>query len=282
MQTKWVIAKASTIGKLHIKNDLPCQDSNFCATIGQSDWAIAIVADGAGSYEFSHIGSGKVVKLSYLYFSKLIKKNKWIENNCLPKIDEWKGVAKQGFKMVFNDLEDFSIKENYDLSSLSSTVIVVIYSPLGLLVSHIGDGRAGYRTSDGEWKSMIDPFKGEYANETIFITSPIWKDEIIDNFIESRIISEPTNSFVMMSDGCENICFETTILNETTKQYEHINKPFAGFLNPISKILINLSNLGKTEKEIDLLWEEYLTDGTEELANEEDDKTLVLAVKMEI
>ena len=276
---KWIVAQASVIGSMHIANALPCQDTHLCKLIGQSDWLICVVSDGAGSCELSHIGSRKVVELVYEHFSKIVETNKWIDHGVLPPLEVWRKSAKDTFKAVFEGLEKFAIEENYTLSSLSATVILVIATPSGLLVSHIGDGRAGYRNLQGEWKSMMIPFKGEYANETVFITSQIWEDDKIDTYIESQVIVEPLNAFVLMSDGCENACYETTIFNEETKQYENINKPLAGFFNPIVDTLKCLIEQGKTEEEINQLWEDYLKDGTEEFAKEQDDKTLILAVK---
>lgn len=276
---KWIIAQASVIGSLHIANSLPCQDAHLCKAIGQSEWLLCVVSDGAGSCEFSHVGSGKVVELVYWHFSELVKANKWIDNSSIPESEVWHRLAKNTFRKVFADLQEFAKTENYTLESLSATVILVIATPLGLLVSHIGDGRAGYQNLQGEWKSMMTPFKGEYANETIFITSPIWEDDKIDTYIESQVIAEPINAFVLMSDGCENACYETTIFIEENKQYENINKPFAGFFNPITQTLKRLVAQGKTAEEVNLLWEDYLTDGTEEFAKEQDDKTLILVVK---
>ena len=278
-QEKWLMAQASVIGSLHIANSLPCQDAHLCKKIGQSDWLVCVVSDGAGTCDLSHIGSAKIVKLVFEHFSELVRANEWIESHSIPKIEDWHELAKQTLKVIFSVLQEFASQENYALKSLSATVILTIATPLGLLVSHIGDGRAGYRNLQGEWKSMLVPFKGEYANETVFITSPIWESDLIDKYIESQIITEPFDAFVLMSDGCENICYETTIFNEETKLYEHINKPFAGFLNPIIQTIQNLYEQGKTEQEINLLWEDYLNDGTDEFAKEQDDKTLIITVK---
>lgn len=276
---KWIAAHASVEGSLHVAQSLPCQDAHICKTIGQSEWLLCAVSDGAGSCEFSHIGSGKVVELAYWHFSELVKANKWIDDSFIPKSEVWHKLAKDTFKKVFADLQEFATAENYTLDSLSATLILVIATPLGLLVSHIGDGRAGYQNLQGEWKSMITPFRGEYANETVFITSPIWEENQIDTYIKSQVIIEPISAFVLMSDGCENACYETAIFNEETKQYENINKPFAGFFNPIIKTLKDLVAQGKGAEKINRLWEDYLRDGTEEFAKEQDDKTLILVVK---
>ncbi|MBK7438376.1 MAG: protein phosphatase 2C domain-containing protein [Saprospiraceae bacterium] len=49
------------------------------------------------------------------------------------------------------------------------------FSKSGLICSHIGDGRAGYQDNENTWHSVLEPFKGEEANQTIFITSDIWE-----------------------------------------------------------------------------------------------------------
>lgn len=90
--------------------------------------------------------------------------------------------------------------------------MVVIYSPLGLLAVHVGDGRMGYKTMSGEWKSMMTPHKGEEANQTIFLISEFWD---IPNYElsgvlvpESIVIREPVQAFALMSDGCEHTAME--------------------------------------------------------------------------
>ncbi|MCS7072919.1 MAG: protein phosphatase 2C domain-containing protein [Bacteroidia bacterium] len=280
----WLVARASVPGKLHEGSESPslCQDANLVQKVGESNWLICIVSDGAGSCEYSHVGSGMVVEYTFQRFQSLLETNNWIEENTIPEVEEWHEKAKQTFKEVLTDLQQFARESCYHLSSLSATVIVVIASPLGLLVSHIGDGRAGYRTVQGEWKSMMNPHKGDYANETVFITSPIWDDNLIDTYVESQVIKESEDSFdafVLLTDGCEDICYETTVLNQETKLYEPVNKPFGGFLNPIIQTIQNLYNQGMTEDEVNLLWESYLTDGTTKLADLQDDKTIVIVAK---
>jgi hypothetical protein len=44
--------------------------------------------------------------------------------------------------------------------------------------------------------------------------------------------------------------------------------------------LPNFQAAGKSQEEINQLWEKFLTSGNEKLKNEPDDKTIVLAVKI--
>ncbi|MEM4326432.1 MAG: PP2C family serine/threonine-protein phosphatase [Candidatus Pacearchaeota archaeon] len=278
----WLFIGASVQGSYHLANNIPCQDAHFYRYYKENNFWICVISDGAGSCEFSHIGSGKVVELSLEHFSEIlkIKIDEWLKDSSTISNEVWHEISKNTFQKVYEDLKKFANEEGYDLKSLSATVILIIVTSLGLLVTHIGDGRAGYRNENGEWKSMITPFKGEFANETVFITSPIWDKDKLDLYIESQIITEPSDAIVLLSDGCENICFETVVFNEKHKSYEHINKPFKEYLDPMVETIKTLYNQGKSLEEINRLWEEYLINGTEELALEPDDKTLIIGVKV--
>ena len=46
-------------------------------------------------------------------------------------------------------MEEVANKNNIPIKALSATAIVVIHTPKGLLVTHIGDGRAGYKNKEG-------------------------------------------------------------------------------------------------------------------------------------
>jgi hypothetical protein len=280
MTPGWVLAKASVAGCAHEKNGTPCQDAFFCRLIGGTDWGIAVVADGAGSCPFSHIGAGRTVELAFHHFGKAVTHNEWNTRAALPDAKDWHLAAKSAFHLVYKDLQDFARQEAYELQALSCTVVVVIFTPLGLLIAHVGDGRAGYCDAGGEWKSMMVPFKGEYANETVFVTFCDWTGERADHYMRSSVVAEAVKAFVLLTDGCENACYHTSRYNEQEGRNEPLNKPCAGFLGPMTQLLLDLYRQGRPESEIDLFWEDYLKDGAPALAAENDDKTMILAIKL--
>ncbi|MGB5025482.1 MAG: hypothetical protein WBO44_09040, partial [Saprospiraceae bacterium] len=95
-----------------------------------------------------------------------------------------------------------------------------------------------------------------------------------------RIIQDSELAFTLLSDGCENVCFELNKFNDETKLFERKNNPYAGFYNHNIEVLKTLQKNGLTEKEIDLMWENFLNNGLESFANEPDDKTLLLGIKI--
>ena len=168
----WVIAYASVIGNGHLQLDLPCQDSCVHQRFNEI-WGIAVVADGAGSASHSDLGSDFVARNTAHCFSEVLARCEWASEAALPSAAAWRKEALQALQLVRQRLEQISNAKEHTLSDLACTVLVVLYSPFGLLTAHIGDGRAAYSTEVEQWKALIEPFRGNEVNETVFITSNI-------------------------------------------------------------------------------------------------------------
>lgn len=272
----WFVVGSSVIGKSHIEGNIPCQDFNHLEKINDL-WGIAVSCDGAGSATNSHTGSEFVAKESAKIFKGIFLKEQIGKNNELPQDNIWQDLAKRGLYQVKQNLDNFAQNKDYKVESLACTVILAIYSPFGILVTHIGDGRAGFLTQNNEWKPMITPWKGEEANQTVFITSAIW-NENIDNYVESRIIREQPFAFTLMSDGCEAHSFECSVFDKETSEWHDPNLPFPKFFNPLVESLKKMKATSTTEEEVQNKWEKFLSSGTQSLINEPDDKTLILGV----
>jgi len=244
-------------------------------------YTICVVSDGAGSCENSHIGSEKVTQFANIHFAGLVEEKKWNKGKKKISPEEWQEASQGTLKAIRDDLEKISI-QGYDFKSLSCTLIVVIQMKNKLLVTHIGDGRAGYCNSNDEWASMMTPYKGKYSNETVFITSDIWYNKLnLNKYIKSTVVEETIKAFCLLTDGCENASFECYKLDEETQVPEDINKPFKDFFHENVNIHIpNLVNSQKSQEELNHIWKSFLTDGNDTLKSENDDKTMILAVKV--
>ena len=275
----WIIVGASVQGNGHIGMNLPCQDSHTYEYI-KDGWGIAITSDGAGSAKLSHIGSAASATRAMFHFKTLIEKEKWIENNVLPSDNEWMKMAYQVLRTVRNELDALAKKMQCDIKDLSATIIVVIHSPLGALVTHIGDGRAGYKDNNGRWHSFITPHKGEEANQTIFIPSDFWNIpfyEMSDVMVpESKIIREPITAFTLMSDGCESTSWLCNQKNETTGMYYDPNIPHEKFFNSIIETLKSFREDNISLDERKNKWYNFLREGHKAFVKETDDKTMII------
>jgi hypothetical protein len=279
LQESWLILDHSAIGKDHIKHNMPCQDSRHIERIGQN-WGVAVCCDGAGSATNSDIGSQFVAKKAAKVFAYAIEKHQWHLNDKLPSENEWQELSVQVLFKVYNDLELYAQELDLDIKSLACTVIVVIFSPIGLLVTHIGDGRAAYCNGEGNWKAMITPFKGEEANQTTFITSSIWHDT--DKYIESRVFIDPPFAFTLLTDGCEDFAFLTYVNTAEIPdeiKIQDVNQPFDGFYQPLTQHFKELN--GKVSiYAMQAEWAAILERGTDKIKDEPDDKTMILAIRV--
>jgi hypothetical protein len=280
---QWLIVHASEIGKSHLSEDpsVPCQDNHACWDL-KNGWGIAVSCDGAGSAKLSHEGSKFISVKAIELFKSIVEENNWINKNELPNGDDWTIIAKKTLLKLRYDLDQFALSKALKSSDLACTIILLIYSPIGILTTHIGDGRAGYRNQNNEWKAIITPHKGEEANHTIFITSNAW---LSDNFImsgvkvpESNVINDSPSAFTLLTDGCESHSFELGYFDNEQQRFIEKNNPYPKFFEPLTRTIIEMKKAGLTMEEINEKWSAFIREGTDNLLNEPDDKTLILGV----
>ncbi len=287
IHNNWFIVSGSVIGKSHITHGTVCQDSHFTRVFESlNGWGITIVCDGAGSATNSHLGSKFMAEQAIPhYFSTAIKEKQWHLRNDLPSEEEWREEAWEQLKnslgaLMYHAENDLKV----ELATLACTAIVVIYSPLGLLVTHIGDGRAAYCDEQGKWGALIKPHKGEEANMTYFITSRPWlinKHYSLpdgNTIPESRIIKGKVTAFALLSDGMEKQSFQCSVFDKETEKWDDPNTPFDKFFNPLVNFINSQAKDLQSSFDVHDKWKKFLTEGNEKIKNEEDDKTMILAV----
>lgn len=279
---EWIVIGASVQGNGHISQNIPCQDACAYKYLGNG-WGIAVTSDGAGSAANSQIGSKIASERAIFHYENLINSKNWMLNSSLPESDEWMRFSYKATKAVHDDLMLYAKKKDFEFKSLSATLIVVIHTPLGLLVNHVGDGRAGYMDENEKWHAIITPHKGEEINQTLFLTSDFWDIPFFEisgtPVPETRIITSPVKAITLMSDGCENTAWLYNQYNGETEKYYDPNIPYAPFLTPLVKTLhkfreANIPLENRKEK-----WESFIRNGNASFVKETDDKTMVLIAK---
>lgn len=278
----WFVVGGSVIGKSHISSNMPCQDNHFCSSIREG-WGIAVSCDGAGSAEHSDKGSEFVAEIAFKIFKDFLQLNKFTDDNILPSEEQWKDISKQAFVSIYNSLIDFSKSERIEFNTLACTTTVVVFTPIGLLSTHIGDGRAGYCNANGEWKALITPHKGEEANQTIFTTSSVWISEngfkMSEVLVpESRVIKEKVIAFTLMSDGFESHSYDCSKMDNETSKWIDPNLPSDKFFNPLLKQLTSMYENNVSIDNVTSSWYKFIEGGTASIREEPDDKTLILGI----
>ena len=195
-------------------------------------------------------------------------------------------IAKTEDKIVLGKLEskkqDLIAHINKPLTArdFNATIILMLITPNGMLTAHIGDGRMGYKSKDGEWKALMTPHKGDEASSTVFIPND-WEQNCVPAFTMSdaylpdvRVVHELPEVVVLMSDGCENITWSCYARNEETGHYYDPNVPFVGFFTPL---LEEMNRDLTPEQRADRLIE-IINVGTRAGKAEHDDRTMLFGV----
>lgn len=278
---EWAAVGASVIGSGHISSGLPCQDNNGYCDLGNG-WGISVVSDGAGSAKHSDVGSKIVVDQALGNFKKAVKERHWMDNKTLPCDDEWNEVSFKTLQTIKGALALFARTKEIKLEDLNATIIVVIHSPFGLLSCHIGDGRAGYKGSDGIWRPLFTPHKGEECNQTMFLPSDYWEKPYARLFgvriPEAVIIRDSVQAYTLMSDGCESATWECNMFDGENQKFFDPNKPYFAFFDPNVALIRRFSDEKAEPRLIKRQWKLFLEKGNKQFVNETDDKTLILVV----
>lgn len=276
MKTNWILASASSIGKAHLENSLPCQDSFKVKKLSRN-CGITIIADGAGSCSHSQLGSKYLVENGISLFSTELIKTKFLKKKKPLRKDHWRKLVLRCFDQLQSGLSELADKRNIQLKDISSTIIVVAFSPLGIMSAHIGDGRAAFCDKKLEWKPIIKPFSGDEAGTTVFFTTKVvWEQPT--EYIKTKIIKDEITGFSLLSDGMEKISYECYVKDRETEYYKDPNKPFPGFFNSIRKSLIEMSKENWSQKKINKQWKLFLTKGNQSIIDEPDDKTMIVGI----
>jgi serine/threonine protein phosphatase PrpC len=273
----WFQIGASVKGKNHLQENTPCQDNHYYKRI-HKNWHMAIVADGAGSYNNAHLGAAFVVKNAFEVFKVNMITEDWFKQSKAPSAEVWRHLSIMSLKQVYDNLKVYATQNNYSFKSLSSTIILMVYGSNVLMMAHIGDGRAAVLTNNNDWQAAMTPAKGSEVGTTWFLSSDsVWHDPHAT--IETRVWNEPVKAFAMLTDGLENYCFHCYTKDEVSSIYSDPNMPLNSFFNQNIEHLKSLKDLKTPKHTIKKMLQQYLKNGREEYVNEGDDRTLVLGFR---
>jgi len=251
--THWRVLGASVPGTSHQENDVPCQDAHGFRVTEQGVLIIA-VADGAGSAEHSHAGATLAVAQAVDALAQSITPQP------PPDDDEaaWKQLMQAAFSTAFNALQAYAVQETLSLRALSTTLTCVLASSNLLVAGQVGDGAVILEAPDGRFSTVLSPQRGEYANETFFLTT---KDML--NHVAMLVQPCAIRSLAVTTDG---------LLRLAMQMADHTPSP--RFFRPVLEFVAEAEDDTASQQElIAFLNSERVCQRTD------DDKTLVLAVR---
>lgn len=255
----WRSLSRSAIGTRHQRNNLPCQDAGGYRSFGEV--VIGAIADGAGSAPHSDIGATLAVKGTLDYLSNLetwlqpTDNPTWPTAQRPPSPGQIERLFERTLTKVRRDLQHQATQNSYGLESLACTLLAFVATPHWIAAMQIGDGFMVVTTPTQAHQLMFTPDKGEFANQTTFVTSSSAHQDL-----RIRAIPEPPQFICAATDAFERLAMHLP-------QW----KPSAPFFKPLEEYLDETPIPEQNDAYImNFLESEYLNKQTD------DDKTLLL------
>jgi len=254
----WRYASASVRGTSHLRAGIPCQDHAQVATIpalGPPQALIAVASDGAGSAARSDEGA-RAACSAFLEFSRLALD--WV---CRAEhlTDSFGSDVLADLRA---DIAALAKDQNEPISAFACTLLGALVTPDAALFVQIGDGAVVYRTApDARWLLAARATRGEFVNETVFITR-----SDASRHVQAVRVNEPICEFALMTDGVEHLAI---------KQPQ--GEPHTPFLEYMTSALREVTEPGEAHAHGSWI-NAFLTS---EPVNErtDDDKTLIIATR---
>ncbi len=166
----WTAAVDFSSGRLHRRDSRPCQDYGQVLKLDEN-LILGAIADGAGTCPMSHLGAhaavGSVIRHGVERYqvsrSKKDPHAAGIDLALAALIEESTEVARDSVARVAQE-------NRLPLDALATTLLVFAAGPLGFAAVQVGDSALVYRDASTGYRLALSPDRGEYANETLFIT----------------------------------------------------------------------------------------------------------------
>lgn len=249
----WRVVSAAVVGTSHQRLGLPCQDVVETRQLPGGILAAAL-ADGAGSADFADQGARTAVEAALNTLSE------WVELGLPTDEAGWQCLLCSAFEAARLYVQHLAEEQGNSLRSYASTLTCVIATGDCLAVGQLGDSAVVGGNSDGVLFLANPAQRGEYANETYFLT----QEDAMER-VEIRVFDHPVDFLAVMSDG---------LLRLALKMPAH--EPHAPFFQPLETFI----RKAQDEEEAADQLAAFL--GSERVsARTDDDKSLALAVRIQ-
>lgn len=249
----WRVTGAAVRGSSHEKNDLPCQDALGWRLLPDGALIVAL-ADGAGSAAHADLGAQAAVEAALEALAGMLA-------DAPDERDEeyagWDAVLLEAFFVARQALVDLAETEGVPLRELSATLTCVIASEDGLAVAQLGDGAVVAGEPGGPLFAATQAQRGEYANETYFLTQA----DALEH-VQTGVYEGPLRALAVMSDG---------LLRLALKLPGH--EPHTPFFQPLFAFAAGVTDSDQAGEQL-----AAFLSSERVCARTDDDKALVLAV----
>lgn len=250
---QWKTASVSQRGTSHVKTGQPCQDAYRVAEAG-GIWLVGAIADGAGSAKWAHVGAQTAAARAVDAVAEAL------DNGSAPETEEaWEELLARAFRAARQALEHEAQSREVPLADLATTLVLFVCGGGMLAAGQVGDGAVVVEMADGSFETCLVPEKGEYANQTRFLTG--------ENALPLlRTVPTDVLSVTAFTDGLEHLALRMPD-----------GVPFLPFFSPLANLIKSPADIGEIEEEVAAL---LVSPRVLERTN--DDLTLLIAAPMRV
>ena len=251
MKAGWRVLGASVAGTSHDKSGLPCQDAHGYRVLPGGIVLLA-AADGAGSAARSAQGAAQAVETALDSLAEAVA------GQCPGSAAGWEPLFAGAYARARDDVEALAAGTGQPARAFATTLLCAVVTEHGLAVAQLGDGVAVAALDGGAWVLAAEPQRGEYANETYFLTQP----EALPKLAVSHY-AEDTQAVVVMTDGLLRLVLDLPR-----------GAPHVPFFSPLLSFAEGVSDDADGHAQLAAFLSSERVN-----ARTDDDKTLVLAVR---
>ncbi len=188
----WKTLYQSVQGTSHVQSGQPCQDSCAARQLDVDGESVLVLAcsDGAGSAEFSEVGSRVACQTLVDFVSAEVRTAGKLERVDRERALEW-------LEMVHRSIGEQADKRDVAARQLACTLLFAIVGGGGTAFGQVGDGAIVVGQQD-EYQHVFWPQSGEYANTTNFVTDPRYP-----SYFEFEWRDAPPEEVALFSDGLQ-------------------------------------------------------------------------------
>jgi serine/threonine protein phosphatase PrpC len=159
---RWISAKAYCMGRGHESKAIPCQDYVKNRHVGKV--AVVALADGAGSKPNSRKGAEIAVNKTLDLFSEQFAQMYHTPGAVL---------RRKIIREIMREIKIASISDGANAQDYSCTLLFCATDGEKLILGQVGDGCIGLMHRRRGMILAFEPDKGEYINETTFVTAKV-------------------------------------------------------------------------------------------------------------
>lgn len=254
---KWRYAFQSAIGTSHLKTGLPCQDACLCTVLQtkrNESVLIAVAADGAGSASRADFAAQLACAL-FVEQSETFFAAGEVRDVTYGFFFDW----IQRFRQTVSEQ---AAAEGLRTRDFACTALAAIIGEREAAFFQVGDGAIVVNGEDGDYDWVFWPQKGEFANETNFITDvlTLGADEVA--FVHHSVLEA-----ALFTDGLErlvlNLAQQSVHAPFFRMAFAPLRQTAAGHAETLSQSLDRYLSSAEVNNRTD------------------DDKTLILATRYE-